>query len=369
MEGKDDLYSILGVSRTADTKEIRQAYKELSKQHHPDKGGDEELFKKISHAHEVLSDENKRQMYDITGSEQEGGGPGGFHGFPFGFGGPGMPGGVFHMNVDINDLFGNMFGSSSRDGKGPLREIRKPKGPNKVHEIPLSLEDFYKGKNLHMDLDRKVFCDICHGDGCSNWKTCEHCKGTGSKETMMQLGPGFMSIQRGPCVSCEGEGRHRGKECAVCDGKGLIKQPKGIDVKVLPGSLPGDILIFEGLCSDQVGFEKPGDIILRLVSADEELDIEREGEHLKSSFTICLMESLLGCKRKIEDHPGFEDGLEVTIPAGVQHGETICVKEKGMPCKVLSGFGDLFVTIRVVIKEEEKKALETHKAVLQSIFL
>jgi DnaJ-class molecular chaperone len=126
--GQEDLYGLLGVDRKADVKEIRSAYKDLCKIHHPDKGGNEETFKKISHAHEILTDSQRRDMYDMTGSVQEGGGgpqgpPGGFPvGFPFGFGGGGV-----HMNVDINDIFGHMFGGGGGN-RGWLRV------PSKKHK-------------------------------------------------------------------------------------------------------------------------------------------------------------------------------------------------------------------------------------------
>jgi DnaJ-class molecular chaperone len=364
MSGEEDLYKILGVERSASVEEIRKAYKDLSKIHHPDKGGDEEMFKKINRASEILSDPEKRQTYDITGSIHEGGGmPTGFPGgFPFG--GGGMP---FHMNVDLGDLFGQMFGGA-RGGGGPRRAAKRPRGANKTQELPLSLHDFYHGKQIHIELGRQVFCDTCHGDGCMNWKTCDQCKGVGHKETMMQMGPGIMAINRGPCGACNQEGRIRGAACTGCESKGLVNQPKVIEVNVKPGSSPGDILTFEGMCSDDIHFEKPGDLLFRLVEADEELDVKREGMNLRSKYTISLAESLLGCKRVVKNHPGYKDGYEVEIPAGIQSMETMRIKGRGMQGP-LTSFGDLLITITVIASESEKKALESHKAILQSIFI
>ncbi len=354
-EGEEDLYKLLGVERNASLEEIRRSYKDLSKIHHPDKGGNEEMFKKINRANEILSDPEKRQGYDMTGSVQEGGFSGGFP-FPF------NPfGGGFHMNVDMHDLFGNMFGGGR--GGGPQRKVKKPKGPNKGQEIPLSLYDFYHGKQIQIELGRQVFCDICHGDGCMNWKTCDQCKGAGMKETMMQMGPGIMAVNRGPCSACNGEGRSRGANCSTCDSKGLINQPKVIEVNVKPGASVGDILTFEGMCSDDVGYEKPGDLFFRLVEADEDLDVKRDGMNLRMKFTINLADSLLGCKREVKNHPAHKDGYTIEIPQGIQSSETMRVKGKGMPG------GDLLVTITVVASESEKKALESHKAIIQSIFI
>jgi DnaJ-class molecular chaperone len=366
MSGEEDLYKILGIDKSASLEEIRRSYKDLSKIHHPDKGGNEEMFKKVNRAAEILSDPETRQTYDLTGSTQEGGGGGGASfpgGFPFPFN-PFGGGGAFHMNVDINDLFGNMFGGGAR--AGPQRKMKKPKGNNKTQELPLSLYDFYHGKQIHIELGRQVFCDICHGDGCMNWKTCDQCKGAGIKETMLQMGPGMMAVNRGPCMACQGEGRLKGSSCSVCEQKGLVSQPKVIEVNVKGGASVGDILTFEGMCSDEIGYEKAGDLLFRLVEADEDLDIKREGMNLRAKFTISLAESLLGSKKEIKNHPAHKDGYSLDIPQGIQSGEIIRVKGKGMP---VGSMGDLLVTIMVVASESEKKSLESHKAILQSIFI
>jgi molecular chaperone DnaJ len=357
MSGEDDLYKLLGLERNANVDDIRKAYKELSRIHHPDKGGDEEMFKKINRANEILSDPEKRQMYDVTGSTQEGGGGVGhpFGGMPFGFG----PGG-FHMNVDIGDLFGNMFGGGR--GAGPRRKVKRPIGPNKTHELPLNLHDFYHGKKISINLNRQVFCDLCHGDGCMNWKTCDTCKGMGHTESMIQMGPGIMAINRGPCLSCQSEGRLRGTSCTGCEAKGLVNKQKTVEVEVKPGAAINDCFTCKGMCSDDIEYEKPGDLIFRFVAADEELDVVREGNHLRARFTISLKDALMGCQRVIQSHPGHSN-LSVDIHHGVQSGETIRVKGMGMPG------GDLLVTITVITNEAEKKALESHKAILQSIFI
>jgi molecular chaperone DnaJ len=171
-----------------------------------------------------------------------------------------------------------------------------------------------------------------------------------------------MAINRGPCLSCQSEGRLRGTSCTGCEAKGLVNKQKTVEVEVKPGAAINDCFTCKGMCSDDIEYEKPGDLIFRFVAADEELDVVREGNHLRARFTISLKDALMGCQRVIQSHPGHSN-LSVDIHHGVQSGETIRVKGMGMPG------GDLLVTITVITNEAEKKALESHKAILQSIFI
>ncbi len=170
------------------------------------------------------------------------------------------------------------------------------------------------------------------------------------------------ALNRGPCGSCRSEGRLRGASCDGCKGKGLLPAQKQLDIEIKAGAAINDILVFEEACSDHPDFEKPGDVHIRLVEAAEKLDIERDGIHFRYRVEIGLKESLLGCKRTIKDHPGFLKGLEVDIPAGIQNGEIVVLEGKGMPT------GHLFLHISVKVKEEERKQLQSSKAILESLF-
>jgi len=360
----ESLYEVLGVSRTANAKEIKKAYFDLAKIEHPDKGGNEEKFKQIQQAYDILSDDGKRRMYEMTGSTQEhpqhqespfaGMGMPGMPGMP-GMGMPGMPG----MHFNMGDIFGNMFG-----GRSPSK---RPKGANKVHELPLSLSDFYMGKKVRIDLDREVFCSGCDGKGHLNVKTCNDCRGSGVKEQLLQLGPGMMAVNRGPCGSCRGEGTLKGTPCSTCSSRGVVTSQKVLTVSIAPGSSLGETIVFPEACSDSQDAEKPGDLHIRLTAADEpHLDVTRDGIHIRTSFTLSLSESLLGCVKRVLHHPGFTDGLDIPIPAGTQRKEEVILEGKGMPDK--GGFGNCIAHIDVQVSKLERECLEKHKMSLQTVF-
>lgn len=366
----ESLYDVLGVSRDASPIDIKKAYFGLAKVEHPDKGGNEDKFKKIQTAYEILSDDGKRRHYDMTGSTQEQAespfsgmpmpGMGGMHGMP---GMPGMGG----MHFNMGDIFGNMFGG----GHGAQKQGKRAKGANKVHELPLSLSDFYLGKKMRIDLDREVFCGPCDGKGYLTVKTCNECRGSGVKETLMQIGPGMMAVNRGPCGSCRGEGTLKTNPCGTCSTRGVVTAQKVLTVTITPGSSLGETIVFPEACSDSQEAEKPGDLHIRLTAADEQLDVQREGANLRASFTITLTESLMGCVKRVLRHPGFTDGLDVVIPAGTQRKEELVLSGKGMPFMPQkpdkNTFGDLIVLIDVKVTDTEREALKNNTMALQGL--
>ena len=365
------LYDRLGVERGADTNEIRKAYMKMARTHHPDKGGDPEEFKNLQRAYEILSDDQKRAIYDHTGQEHNGGdndhgeGIPFAHGMPFGMGNPFSGQGV---QFDIGNLFG-MFGPQGQGQR--QRGPQGPKGqkpPPKIHELPISLWDFYYGKQIHIQFERQKFCDTCEGSGAESYSSCGGCGGSGIKQQMMVMGPGMNVMMRGPCDVCEGNGKRVASVCKKCNGKKTINQKKGIDFMIEPGMKPGDVLKFPNECSDMTEFHEPGDVHIHLQEADENGRFKRSGDNdLRVTTQITLKDALLGCKERMDTHPAHPQGLLIEIPVGVQHGDVIRVEDEGMPRKG-GGRGVLYVVVNVVATPLEKELLTKGRAAIEGVF-
>jgi len=359
-----DLYQVLGVARDADTSDIRTAYKQLAKEHHPDKGGDPEKFKEISQAHEILGDEAKRQNYDMTGSTSDqpemghpfgGGGP--FGGMPFG----GMPFG------GMPDMFAQMF--SGIPGMPPTQgRKREGKGPGKTQDLPLRISDYYHGRNLSVKLGRQAFCKDCKGSGAITVKNCDDCGGQGVVRQMVNMGP-IQMVGHSPCGACRGKGQQNVGQCQTCNGRALIPEEKTLEIKVEPGMMSGNTVVFTSACSDHPQHAEAGDVTVVLREADEDgmaATWKREGTKLKTSITLNLTEALLGTVRILQGHPGFTNGVPIEIPAGVQNMWTGTMPGLGMPVRGTPKFGDAYVTVLITPTADELAAIKSATLTMKS---
>jgi DnaJ-class molecular chaperone len=186
---------------------------------------------------------------------------------------------------------------------------------------------------------------------------------------MGMIGPGMMVQMQGPCEACQGEGKKGSGSCNSCGGKKFKTQERILNVKIEKGMRHGDVLVFEKACSDDPNFDTPGDVHFVLQEADEDLEWKREGNNLRAKIHINLRESLLGCKKVLQNHPGFMQGFDVEVPPGTQNEEVLTLKGKGMPLRGKSEFGDVFITVKVVASGKEKEILEKNKIILESLFL
>jgi DnaJ homolog subfamily A member 2 len=278
------LYEILGVAIDVDENGLKRSYRKLALKFHPDKNqGDEEAadkFKQIGHAYEILSDAEKRAIYDrhgMKGLEQGGGGGGG--------------------GQDASDIFSMFFG-------GGRREKGEPKPKDIIHELPVTLEDMYLGKTKKIAATRDRFCDQCDAQGVkpgAQREHCNDCNGRGVRIVMQQVFPGM--VQRGqiPCSACEGQGqRVRASDlCNKCQGKKVAKEKKILEVHVEKGMKKGDHIRFTGEGDQIPGVKLSGDIILIIGQKPHDL-FKRVGSHLLINHTISLQEALCGFELPIE---------------------------------------------------------------------
>lgn len=359
-----ELYDILGVNPNATDNEISKAYKVLARTHHPDKGGDEEIFKKVQHAYDVLSDPKMKEYYDMTGVVPGSDGGGGGMQNPFEGGHP-----FANFGVNMADLFG-MFGGGGMRGPGGrgFNRKRPGKAPPRVEHLSISLSQFYHGGIVTIMLNREKLCSSCKGCGSKVLKTCGTCGGSGQSVQNVMIGPGMMMQAHGPCVTCEGKGEQRGEACGDCEAKGLTRQRKNIEVHIRPGSKAGDVISFENEASDNQDYEIPSaDLNIILQTADDLFGWTRNGDNLYNTVTISLIESLCGCVVEIGGWPGLmacdsDCKVAISIPRGIQNGEEVVVNGKGIVG------GNLVLKVSVAVKESEQHVLMEHRESLAGIF-
>ncbi|CAK8535478.1 unnamed protein product [Lathyrus sativus] len=271
-------YEVLGVSKSASPDDLKKAYKKAAIKNHPDKGGDPEKFKELAQAYEVLSDPEKREIYDQYGEDalKEGmGGGGGGH--------------------DPFDIFSSFFGGGGFPGGGS-RGRRQRHGEDVVHPLKVSLEDLYLGTSKKLSLSRNVLCSKCNGKGSKSGAsmTCSGCDGTGMKISMRHLGANMIQQMQHPCNQCKGTGETITDKdrCPQCKGEKVVQQKKVLEVHVEKGMLNGQKITFPGE-ADEAPDTVTGDIVF-VLQQKEHPKFTRKGEDLVVEHTLSLTEALCG---------------------------------------------------------------------------
>lgn len=314
-------YDILGVKPGASDSELKKAYRKMALQYHPDKNPSPEAgekFKEISMAYEVLSDSEKRKIYDQHGEQgiKEGGGGGG----------------GFHSPMDIFDMFfGGGGGMGGMFGEGRRRGPRKTK--NLIHQLSVSLEDMYNGSTRKLALQKNVICDLCEGVGGKEnaVQRCPNCRGTGMQIRVQQLGPGMMQQIQSMCGECQGQGERIDPKlrCKKCNGRKVNRERKILEVSVEKGMQDGQKINFSGEGDQEPGME-PGDIIIVLDEKEHDL-FRRNGVDLIMKLNINITEAICSFKKTINTLDK-RTLLIQTVPGEViKHGDLKCVFGEGMP--------------------------------------
>lgn len=315
-----DYYSILGVERSATAEEVKRAYRKLALQYHPDKPtGNEEKFKEINEAYQVLSDQEKRAQYDQFGQTFGGGGFGGAQGFGF------DPFEVFQREfTGFEDLFGNIFGAPF--GRRGARTAER--GDDRATDVTISFEEMARGTTRDLTLERLQTCPRCEGKGAEPGTpiaTCATCTGSGVVEQRVRTPFGVM-LSRSVCPDCRGEGKRPQKLCTACNGTGRTHQRATLQVKIPPGLDDGMRIRITG--EGEVGPRggPAGDLYVT-VRVKRHPVFSREGSTIRSTVAIPFATATLGGSIEVETLDGK---ATVDIPKGTASGTEFRLSRKGI---------------------------------------
>ncbi|MFA5106433.1 MAG: molecular chaperone DnaJ [Candidatus Micrarchaeia archaeon] len=360
MASKRDYYEVLGVQKTASVDEIKKAYRKLALEFHPDrnKSSDaEEKFKEISEAYAVLSDPEKRKIYDVSGhegfdqrySQEDIFRNANFSGFEdvfssMGFGGGGM-----------NDIFSAMFGF------GPQGRRSSGRGQDLSYQLGITLDEAFGGVKKEIEFEHYAQCGKCHGTGAepgSRKSQCPTCGGSGQVRQAKNLGGFGRFVTVAACPKCRGAGSSYEKECGACEGSGRERKRERVDVEIPAGVETGSTLRLSGM--GNAGSAGSGNLYIEVHVAPDPR-FERDGPDLHTSAQINFPQAALGAKI---DLPGIDGTVTLEVPAGTQSHEVLRLKGQGMPNLNRKGRGDLYVKI---IVSTPKKLTEKQRELLRQL--
>ena len=374
MAEKKDYYEILGVSKTASDDELKKAYRKLAKKYHPDANPDnpkeaEAKFKEVNEAYEVLSDSQKRRMYDQFGTVDPSAGAGGY-----GAGGPFGGGSYYSYSSsgfddfgDLGDIFSSFFGggagfgsrSSSRNNNGPI------KGADLKASIDITFEEAFLGVEKEIVINRDEECPTCHGSKAkpgSTIETCNMCHGTGTIRQVQTTILGQMQTQR-TCTNCHGTGKIIKEVCETCRGKGTVRKQAKIKIKIPAGIDDNQTIVLRGEGDHGLKGGAKGDLYI-VVRVKKHSIYTRDGSRVLCNIPITFTQATLGADLKI---PMVDGSYETyRIPEGTQSGTKFVIRGKGFK-SVNNGYsGDFIFTVEVQVpkrlsKEQRDLLLELAK--------
>ena len=345
---KRDYYEVLGVSKTATDKEIKSAFRRLAKEYHPDlnKAPDAaEKFKEVQEAYEVLSDENKKKMYDQYGhSAFDQNGNAGYGGFNGGFNGGFSSSSFGFDDIDLSDILSGVFGQGFGFGGGSRKSSnRAQKGKDLLFNMKLSFMEAVYGCKKDFTLDVYETCDSCNGKGGHGEKKCSRCHGSGTvTEEQRTMFGSFVS--KTTCPECSGRGKSFDTLCSNCKGTGKVKKRKTITVTVPAGIDEGQQIRIKEKGEAGINGGPNGDVYVEFHIEDHQI-FKRDGNDVYMELPINIVEATLGCKK---DVPLMKESIVLNIPEGTQNGDKHRIKGKGVPYINSSKVGDMYIVIKVV---------------------
>ncbi|WP_107850535.1 molecular chaperone DnaJ [Oceanimonas marisflavi] len=340
---KRDYYEVLGVSKGADEREIKKAYKRMAMKYHPDRNKDDadaaDKFKEATEAYEVLTDAQKRAAYDQFGHDAVNG----QHGGQGGFGG----------GADFSDIFGDVFGDIFGGGRG--RQQRSARGSDLRYNMELTLEEAVRGVTKEIKVPTLAGCDVCDGSGAkpgTQAKTCPTCHGHGQ----VQMRQGFFTVQQ-PCPHCRGKGKIVSDPCSKCHGEGRYQKTKTLSVKIPAGVDTGDRIRLSGEGEAGEAGAPAGDLYVQMHVREHDIFV-RDGNNLYCEVPISFTAAALGGEVQV---PTLDGRVKLKIPAETQTGRMFRLKGKGVRSARNGQLGDLvckvYIETPVNLTEEQKELL------------
>lgn len=356
MAQKRDYYEVLGVEKTATDDELKKAYRRLAKKYHPDANLDnkeeaEKKFKEVNEAYEVLSDSQKRRMYDQFG-----------HDGPAGFGG-GNPGGGYYSystsgfsgfeDFDLGDIFSSIFGggssrNSSRRSNGPV------KGADLRYNMEISFEEAFLGVEKEITISRDEQCTTCSGTGAkpgTTSTTCGVCGGTGQVRQVQNTILGQMQTTK-TCSNCHGTGKVIKEVCENCKGKGTVRKQAKIKVKIPAGIDNDQSIVLRGEGEPGIRGGAKGDLYI-VVRIRRHSIYTRKGTTVYCNIPITFTQATLGAELEIPMVNGTKERFR--IPEGTQTGSTFTIRGKGFKNINTANNGDFVFTVNVQIPKRLSK--------------
>jgi molecular chaperone DnaJ len=349
-----DFYEVLSVARTASVDEIKSAYRKAALKWHPDRNPQnkqeaEVKFREATEAYSVLSDPQKRQVYDTYGHA----------------GLSGASGSDFNSTIfqDFHDIFGDFFGFEDLFSGGRRGRSRVQRGADLRYDMSLAFEEAAAGVTTKIKLARQEYCEVCNGTGAkagTGVAACQTCGGRGQ----LAYQQGFFTITRA-CPACQGAGQIIRERCPDCHGQGRLERERTIELRVPPGVDTGTRLRVAGEGEPGPNGGPAGDLYV-VLEVKEHPFFERRGADLYCTIPVSVVQAALGTELQV---PGLNGEERLKIPEGTQSGAVFRIKGKGMPDPRGGGKGDLYYHVRVMtpvkLTREQRKLVEQLGATLK----